>query len=43
VAQSELLRDRISGAKLVVVPQAGHWLPIEKPQEACDAIMSFLN
>jgi pimeloyl-ACP methyl ester carboxylesterase len=43
VAQSELLRDRISGAKLVVVPQAGHWLPLEKPQEACDAIANFLE
>jgi pimeloyl-ACP methyl ester carboxylesterase len=43
VAQSELLRERIPGAKLVVIPQAGHWLPIEKPQEACDAIVSFLN
>jgi len=43
VAQSELLRDRISGAKLTVIPQAGHWLPIEKPQEACDAILAFLN
>jgi len=43
VAQSELLRDHIAGSTLVVVPQAGHWLPIEKPQEACDAIVSFLN
>jgi pimeloyl-ACP methyl ester carboxylesterase len=43
VAQSELLRDRITGAKLTVVPQAGHWLPLEKPQEACDAIAAFLR
>ncbi|HKA52255.1 MAG TPA: alpha/beta hydrolase [Candidatus Binatia bacterium] len=43
VAQSELLRDRIAGAKLTVVPQAGHWLPLEKPQEACDAIAAFLR
>jgi pimeloyl-ACP methyl ester carboxylesterase len=43
VAQSELLRDRIPGAKLVVIPQAGHWLPIEKPQEACTAITEFLG
>ena len=42
VAQSEVLRDRIPGAKLVVIPQAGHWLPIEKPQEACEAITNFL-
>ena len=43
VAQSESLRDRIAGAKLTVVPQAGHWLPLEKPQEACDAIVAFLR
>ena len=43
VAQSEQLRDRIPGAKLTVVPQAGHWLPLEKPQEACDAILAFLS
>lgn len=43
VAQSEQLRESIPGAKLTVIPQAGHWLPIEKPQEACDAILAFLN
>lgn len=43
VAQSELLREKISGAKLVVIPQAGHWLPIEKSQEACEAITAFLG
>jgi 3-oxoadipate enol-lactonase len=43
VAQGELLRDRIAGAKLTVVPQAGHWLPLEKPQEACDAVVTFLR
>ncbi len=43
VAQSEQLRDHIPGAKLVVVPEAGHWLPLEKPQEACDAILAFLR
>src|SRR5262245_53645438 len=43
VAESELLRDRIAGAKLTVVPQAGHWLPLEKPQETCDAAVAFLS
>ncbi|MGH7961251.1 MAG: alpha/beta fold hydrolase [Candidatus Binatia bacterium] len=43
VAQAEQLRDRIPGAKLTVTPEAGHWLPIEKPQEACDAIVTFLS
>jgi len=43
LAQAEQVRDRIPGAKLTVVPEAGHWLPIEKPQEACDAIVAFLS
>ena len=43
VAQSEFLREHIPGAKLVVIPQSGHWLPIEKPQEACEAITAFLG
>jgi 3-oxoadipate enol-lactonase len=43
VAHGEQIRDGIPGAKLVVIPQAGHWLPIEKPQEACDAITTFLG
>lgn len=42
-AQTEQLRDHIPSAKLVVVPEAGHWLPIEKPQEACDAISALLS
>ncbi|MEW6298037.1 MAG: alpha/beta fold hydrolase [Thermodesulfobacteriota bacterium] len=43
VAQSEELWDRIPGAKLAVIPEAGHWLPIEKPHEACDAILAFYS
>ena len=43
VAQSEALHNKIPGAKLTVVPEAGHWLPIEKPQEACNAILEFLS
>ncbi len=43
VAQSEELRERIPGAQLTVVPAAGHWLPLEKPQEACDAILAFFS
>ena len=42
-SRGEQLRDGIPGAKLIVVPQAGHWLPIEKSREACDAITAFLN
>lgn len=43
LAQSEELRERIPGAKLTVIPEAGHWLPLEKPQEACDAIGAFFR
>lgn len=43
VAQSEEMRDKIPGARLTVVEGAGHWLPIEKPQEACDEVNAFLG
>ena len=43
VAQSEEMRDKIPGAQLTVVEDAGHWLPIEKPQEACDAVNAFFS
>lgn len=43
LAQSEQLRAGIPSAALTVVPEAGHWLPLEKPQEACDAICAFLS
>ena len=43
VAQSEELRDRIPGAQLSVIEAAGHWLPLEQPQAACDAIQAFFG
>lgn len=43
VAQAEELRDNIPEAQLCVIPEAGHWLPIEKPQAACDALQAFFN
>ena len=43
VAQAEELRDHIPNAQLAVIPEAGHWLPLEKPQAACDAIQTFFN
>lgn len=43
VAQSEELRDQIPGAQLRIIEDAGHWLPIEKPQVACDAIEAFFG
>ncbi len=41
VAQARQLHAEIPGAELAIIPDAGHWLPIEKPKEACDAIDSF--
>ena len=43
VAQSEELRDQIPGAQLSVIEAAGHWLPLEQPQAACDAIQAFFG
>ncbi len=42
VALSEQLCSGIPGAKLVVIPEAGHALPLEKPKELCEAIERFL-
>ena len=38
VAQARQLHAKIPGAALAIIPDAGHWLPIEKPKEACEAI-----
>lgn len=36
------LRDRIPGARLVIVPGAGHYVQLEKPDETTAAIREFL-
>lgn len=43
VAPGEQLRNSIPGARLEVVPEAGHAIPLEKPQELCAAIERFLT
>ena len=43
IGQAEVLRDGIPNAELSVIPDAGHWLPLEKPEEACEAIEGFLS
>ena len=43
VVQAEALRDNIPNAQLAVIPEAGHWLPLEKPQAACAALQAFFN
>jgi 3-oxoadipate enol-lactonase len=42
-AKAERIRDGISGAKLVVIPHAGHSSSIEEPQAVNAAIASFLT
>jgi pimeloyl-ACP methyl ester carboxylesterase len=41
-AKAERIRDGIAGAKLVVIPRAGHSSTIEEPQAVNTAIESFL-
>lgn len=43
LGNAELLARRIPGAKLCVMPQAGHQLVIEQPQAANAAVLDFLG
>jgi pimeloyl-ACP methyl ester carboxylesterase len=40
---SQILADRISGAKLLVLESAGHCFWLEQPQQAGEAILRFLG
>jgi pimeloyl-ACP methyl ester carboxylesterase len=40
---SQILADRISGAKLVLLESAGHCFWLEQPQEAGEALLRFLH
>ena len=42
-AQHETIAARVTNSKLVIVPGAGHMLPLEAPGEVNDAIASWLN
>ena len=42
-AHTEAIASRIPGAKLVIVPGAGHFLPITKPFVTTNLILDFLN
>jgi pimeloyl-ACP methyl ester carboxylesterase len=37
-----LLAERIAGARTAVIPNAGHWIFEQAPQEYCDVVMEFL-
>jgi len=41
--QHETIAGRIANSKLVIVPGAGHMLPLEAPEEVNDAIASWLQ
>ena len=43
LGQAELLHERISGSKLVVIDGAGHTVPSEKPTEFNQALTDFLD
>ncbi len=42
-AHSRLLADRIPGAEMVIVPDAGHGLPMERPQPIARALRSLAD
>ena len=41
--ESESMARRITGSKLVVIPEAGHMAPVENPQATDAAILEFLQ
>lgn len=42
-AQSDVLAARIPGARLRVIPEAGHMLPLERPAALAEAVLEFLR
>lgn len=43
LSRSQTLRDGIAGSDLLVIPNAGHMLPLERPGEVASALADFLN
>lgn len=43
LAYGERWRERIPGARLVVIEECGHLPPIEKPSAFADAVLGFLG
>jgi pimeloyl-ACP methyl ester carboxylesterase len=42
-AESQIIAERIPNARLLVIEQANHLVPAEKPREVAEAIRSFLR
>jgi len=42
VSMARLLSEKISGAKLEVLPRCGHWTPLEKPNQSAALLRDFL-
>jgi pimeloyl-ACP methyl ester carboxylesterase len=40
---AQLMRERIPGACLAVIPQAGHYAALENPEEFARVMRRFLN
>ncbi len=43
MAEAELMREKIAGAKLKVIAKAGHYSPWERPVEAGELLREFLD
>ena len=41
--QAELLAGEIPGARQLVIPKAGHMLPLEQPDALSEAVCEFLE
>jgi pimeloyl-ACP methyl ester carboxylesterase len=42
-AQHESIAAAIPNARLAIIPEAGHMVPVERPQAVTDALVSWLN
>lgn len=38
-----LMAEKITGARVLVLPRCGHWTPVEKPEECQRALSEFLS
>ena len=43
LSDAQLMADRISGARLAIIPSAGHLSNLEQPQVFCDLLQEFAS